>query len=69
MNTPQQELERLAIQVIRSECPHEPKMTLAKRIKYGDMLDLTRLAATCEHRPLLSIFSVIRRFDKQQVKA
>lgn len=63
------EKERLAIRIIRTECPSEPQMTLAKRIKYGDMLDLADVAALAFHRPLLSIYSVIRRFDKQQGKA
>jgi hypothetical protein len=61
--------ERNVVEAVRVLCPHEPQMTLAKRIKYGDMLGLASAAALTVRRPLLSIYSVIRRFDRQQVKA
>lgn len=57
--------EQTAIEALRAAYPSEGQLTLAKRIKSQNHfvgLEL-ELAAEASHRPLLSIYSVIRRCD------
>jgi len=64
------ERERVAIKTIRDVYPNEPQMTLAKRIKLLDIgaggSPVRHAVNICWTRPLLSIYSVIRRYDKRK---
>lgn len=59
--------EQSAIERIRAAYPNEYQLTLAKRIKSQSHFVGTELelAAEASHRPLLSIYSVIRRYDAE----
>lgn len=58
--------EKAAIQQLRRLYPAEKQMTLAKRIRTANFSDPAHLALAIRAgvRSRLSIYSVIRRFDK-----
>lgn len=63
--------EREVIRTIRTRLPEYRQMVLAKKIKDNKFYTsyFREMAAICSARPLLSIYSVIRRHDAKTAKA